>query len=360
MVTPIAPPRASPCAQIEEGQLRKVVRLVTADSDYDEDMSRAEVHRAAGQLLATPGNLVRFHKSLAQLDAKRRWSALSEQDRQPWEERAAAETSRWNEWKAAEASTASASAPQAAGKKKDKDSADAKGDTGAAAKKKDKEKDKEGGGGKGGGGRAARAAAAAPAAAGSRRRSGQRRSPTAAPTRRRPRRMPRAAQPPRPPRGRRQEAAARQRRRRRGRRRRDGAHRVPRARVWVGVRGEAARERDGREGVGQGYISPEGERFTSRVSVHLGLEVDPLDGEAKPQGAALMTKRERAKARVAEARARLPRRSRARRRRTRSASPPRPSRTREGSSRCGARTGGCRSRPRARRRGDGPVVVREP
>ena len=310
IMTPIVLPRNSPRAQIEEGQLRKVVRLVTADSDYDEDMSRAEVHRAAGQLLATPGNLVRFHKSLAQLDAKRRWSALSEQDRQPWEERAAAETSRWNEWKAAEASTASASAPQAAGKKKDKDSADAKGDTGAAAKKKDKEKDAEGGGGKGGGGKGGKGGGGGAGGGGEpsskrakKESDGGADAKKAAKSDAKGGASATAAEKGAPARSGSATAAAATRAATAGR-----SNECPELGFgWVCVVKRRANA-TGAKVSDKVYISPEGERFTSRVKVlkHLGLEVDPLDGAAKPPKAPrAMTKRERAKARVAEARARL-------------------------------------------------------
>ena len=73
-----------------ESELREVVRLVTADNKHDEGMDRGEVLAAAGDLLAQEGFLLRFKKSLVQIQARAAWKKMGNEARAPYEAKVSA------------------------------------------------------------------------------------------------------------------------------------------------------------------------------------------------------------------------------------------------------------------------------
>ena len=97
------------CEQLSEERLRKVCQLVSDESDFDSEMDFKELKTAARQLLQQPGNMIRFQKSVAQLEAKARWSEMDADAKAPYEAKYQADQVRWREWQEAEAGLKSAS-----------------------------------------------------------------------------------------------------------------------------------------------------------------------------------------------------------------------------------------------------------
>ena len=138
------------CEQLSEERLRKVCQLVSDESDFDSEMDFKELKTAARQLLQQPGNMIRFQKSVAQLEAKARWSEMDADAKAPYEAKYQADQVRWREWQEAEAGLKSASGSGGGG---------AASGGGADAKPPKEKKEKKGGeaegsskGGEGGGG----------------------------------------------------------------------------------------------------------------------------------------------------------------------------------------------------------------
>lgn len=91
--------KAEACAEapidlglMTDERLRTVCRLVFANSRYDADKSRNDLVSEVSQYLAEGGKArLRFKKAAVQADAKTMWKAMSDTEKLPYEEQAAAE-----------------------------------------------------------------------------------------------------------------------------------------------------------------------------------------------------------------------------------------------------------------------------